>query len=109
MVLLAMLAFGPTEIAWLWVGSQLQGNTESLGLALAVTFVGILVSIVILIVAVRWLERVWQSQRITAGYEPHGRSVLELVFVVAVTLTAVAFGIWFFLGGGLLPTFAPSI
>lgn len=106
MVLLAMTAFGPVEIAWLWVGSQLQSKTDSLGLALGVTFVGIVVYVIALIFVLRWLEHAWQAvRRSETGTE--AASVLEFVFVVAVALMAAVVGAWFLLGGGLQPTFAP--
>lgn len=107
MVLLAMTAFGPVEIAWLWVGSQLQSKTDSLGLALAVTFVGILVYVIGLIFVLKWLELAWRSVRRSETGGTEAANVLEFVFVVAVGVMATAFAVWFLFGGGLQPTFAP--
>lgn len=107
MVLLAMTAFGPVEIAWLWVGSQLQSKTDSLGLALAVTFVGIVAYVIGLIFVLRWLEHAWRSVRRSETGGTEAANVLEFVFVVAVGLMAAAFAAWFLFGGGLQPTLAP--
>lgn len=107
MVLLAMTAFGPVEIAWLWVGSQLQSKTESLGLALGVTFVGILVYVIALIYVLRGLEHLWRSVRRSETGSTEAANVLEFVFVLAVGIMAAVFAAWFLFGGGLQPTFAP--
>ena len=34
-----------TPLLWLWVGSQIQGSTDSLGLALLVMAAGVLVTV----------------------------------------------------------------
>ncbi len=34
-----------TPLLWLWVGSQIQGATESLGTALGAMFVGVIITI----------------------------------------------------------------
>jgi len=89
-----------TPLLWLWIGSQVQGATDSLGTALAAAFPGAVVTIVALASVLAKLSDVYRSNRRARGLEDPGHFVLEIVLVVSAAITLTAFVIWFvFLSG----------
>jgi len=92
-----------TPLLWLWVGSQVQGATDSIGLALLAMFVGAVVTV---IAGARLLSRLsaWhRANRIARdGLDP-GNAALETVLVVSAGISVAAFAVWFFLFAGASP------
>lgn len=108
-VLLAIMVLGSivlwvgTPLLWLWVGSQIQGGTNSLGDALAAAFVGVLITVMLLASVLSRLSDVYRANRIARGGEDPGHVVLEGVLVVSAGVTMTAFVIWFFFFAGAAP------
>lgn len=94
-------------ITWLYIGSQVQGETGSVGTAMAVMFLGSIVSIVVIVAVLGWLNRKHVELREARGLESHGQTALEAVMTVSAVIAVVAFGIWFFLIEGPGPSIAP--
>jgi heme/copper-type cytochrome/quinol oxidase subunit 2 len=94
-------------LAWLYIGSQIQAKTNSVGAALVVMFVGVVVSIVAIVPLLGWLNRKHIELREARGLESHGQTALEAVMTVSAILAVVGFGIWFFLIEGPGPSIAP--
>ncbi len=92
-----------TPLLWLWIGSQVQGATQSLGTAFAVALVGAVLSVVVLASVLAKLSEVYRSNRATRGLDDTGHLVLEGVLVVSAGLTVAAFVVWFFLLSGADP------
>jgi hypothetical protein len=92
-----------TPLLWLWVGSQFQGATSSLGGALALMFVGAVVSIVLLAMLLGKLSAAYRSNCEARGLPDPGNYMLEAVLVVSAGFTLVVFGIWFFFLAGASP------
>ena len=92
---------------WLWIGSQIQGSTGSVGTAIAVMLVGAIVSIVALAWILGRLNRVHEHLRAARGVEPSGPPLLEVVLVVTAAIALVGFAIWFFVLAGPGPEIAP--
>jgi hypothetical protein len=88
-------------LGWLWIGSQVQGSA-SLGTALMVTMLGILVSIVVLVAGLSWLNR-WHAELLERRNRPLNSSALEVILVSSAGLAIVGFGIWFFGFAGASP------
>src|SRR5919106_4098485 len=84
-------------IAWLYIGSQVQSSSGSVGAALAVMMVGVVVSILAIVPMLGWLNRKHVELREARGLETHGATALEAVMTVSVVIAVVAFTIWFFL------------
>lgn len=91
---------------WLWVGSQIQGSTGNLGTAMAVMMGGVLVSVVLLAMALGWLNRKHAELREARGLEV-ASNPLEIVMVATAAVAVVAFVIWFFVFAGPGPSLAP--
>src|ERR1700741_455612 len=92
-----------TPLLWLWVGSQVQGATSSLGTALGVSFIGVVATIGLLAAVLANLSDVYQANRRPRGLADTGHYVLETVLVVSAGLTLAAFVIWFFFFAGASP------
>ena len=87
-------------VGWLWVGSQVQGSS-GLGTAMLVTMTG--VTIVLVAMALGWLNRRHAALREARNLPSGGYSVLESMLVVSAGLALLIFGIWFFGFAGAQP------
>ena len=95
-------------VLWLYIGSQIQGSTGSIGTALGVMMVGVVVSILLIVPLLGWLNRKHLELREARGLDTHGATALEAVMTVSVAVAVVAFCVWFFLIAGPGPSLAPS-
>lgn len=89
-------------VAWLWIGSQVQGSA-SLGTALAVTMAGVIITVVLGAMLLSWLNQrhaALQEAR-NAPISRHG--VLEPLLVASAAVALLAFLIWFFVFAGASP------
>jgi hypothetical protein len=92
-----------TPLLWLWVGSQIQGHTSSLGGALGAMFVGAVATIGFLSWVLVSLSNIYRANCLARGLDDPGHFVLEGVLVVSAGFTIVAFGVWFFFFAGTSP------
>ena len=92
-----------TPLLWLWVGSQIQGATSSLGTALGVMFIGVIATIALLASVLGRLSNIYRANCRARGLDDPGHFVLEGVLVVSAGFTLVAFVVWFFLFAGASP------
>lgn len=120
--LLALLIFAGclflwvgVPIAWLWIGSQIEG-VSTLGTALAVAMVGSITSIILLAWGLSWLNRrhlEWRLRRdpdlaIELERERGDRrrppgGVLEPMIVSSAAVAIVLFAVWFLFFAGASP------
>ena len=92
-----------TPLLWLWVGSQIQGATESLGTALGAMFVGVILTITVIASVLAKLSDVYRSNCLARGQSDPGHVVLEAVLVISAGLTLIVFVVWFFFLAGASP------
>ena len=109
-LLLILIMFGGglllwvgVPVGWLYVGGRVQGSTSSLGTSIAVMMVGSVVSIILIVMALGWLNRKHVELREARGLESHGQTVLEAVMTISAGLALLAFGAWFFFVSGASP------
>lgn len=110
-------------IGWLWIGSQVQKDSQAAGFGpYMLVLAGIIVSVVVLAKALSALNRVYARVDGTDAEVVHvrmpwhrsmrgeddsrpPRSVLDVVMVVSVAIAATAMAVWFFaFAGSSLPT-----
>jgi heme/copper-type cytochrome/quinol oxidase subunit 2 len=103
MVVVALILWAGVPFGWLWVGSQVQAETGSLGLALLAMAVGVAASIFVLVRLLAWLNLSLIHVRERRGLETYGNVTLEGVMAVSAGLALVSFCIWFFLFSGSSP------
>lgn len=92
---------------WLWIGSQIQGSTGSIGTAIAVMLIGVIVSVIALAWVLGRLNRMHEDLLDARGAERTGPPLLEVVLVVTAAVALVGFAIWFFVLAGPGPEIAP--
>lgn len=92
-----------TPLLWLWVGSQIQGATDSLGAALGSMFIGVLVTVVLVAALLAKLSNSYRANCRARGLDDPGHVVLEGVLVVSATLTLTVFIVWFLFFAGASP------
>jgi hypothetical protein len=108
MVTASLLLWIGVPAAWLWIGSQIQGSTGKLGLALIVMMLGSIASIVGLVWLLGQLGRAHDRLREARGLAPSETPLLEIVLVVTAGIALIGFGLWFFVFAGPGPQLAPS-
>ena len=103
MVIGSLVLWIGTPLLWLWVGSQVQGATSSLGTALGVAFIGVVATIGLIAAVLAKLSDVYRANRQARGLDDTGHYVLETVLVVSAGVTLAAFVVWFFFFAGASP------
>ena len=92
-----------TPLLWLWIGSQIEGSTSSLGAAIGVMFIGVVITIWVLAVLLSRLSNVYRRSRLERGLEDPGHVVLESVLVISAAVALTVFTVWFFVFAGASP------
>jgi hypothetical protein len=105
--LLCVSLWGPQPIAWLWVGSQVDYQFDSVTAGITVAFIGMLVTLFITLALAKRLDHAWRLVRRAAGYEQR-EGLLNRIFVVSLLIAGSAFIFWFFVIVGPGPSVAPT-
>ena len=92
--LLLTTLWGPQPAAWLWVGSRIFHETDSIGIAILAAFAGMLTTIMGTLAIAMRLDRMWKIVRRAGGHEQK-EGMLERIFVISMAIAGVAFLIWF--------------
>lgn len=103
MIVGALVLWVGVPVGWLWVGSQIQSETDSMGLPLLVMAAGIALSIWLVLRVLAWLNLQHAHARERRGLESHGNVTLEGVMATSALLALVSFCTWFFLFSGSSP------
>jgi hypothetical protein len=109
LLVVAIMFFGSlglwvgTPLLWLWVGSQIQGATQSLGTALAAAFFGVVLTVGVVASLLARLSDIYRANCLARGLDDPGHVVLEGVLVVSAGLTVAAFAVWFLFLAGTSP------
>ena len=90
-------------LLWLWLGSQIEGATASVGAALGAAFLGAVLTIVLLAGVLGKLSNYYRANRVSRGLDDPGHFVLEVVLVVSASVALFVFVIWFFFLAGAEP------
>lgn len=93
-VIVCLSLWGPQPVAWLWVGSQVDYLLDSVSLALAVSFLGMLLTLMGTLALAARLDYVWKILRRAAGYD-QTEGLLGRIFLVTAIVAGSAFAFWF--------------
>jgi hypothetical protein len=105
--LLCVSLWGPQPLAWLWVGSQVDYQLDSVSAGIVVAFIGMLVTLFITLALAKRLDHAWRLVRRAAGYEQR-EGLLNRIFVISLLVAGTGFLFWFFVIVGPGPTIAPT-
>lgn len=103
MVLGSLVLWIGTPLLWLWVGSQIEGLSDSVGPAVGASFIGAVLTIVLVAALLGKLSNAYRANRVARGLADPGHFVLEVVLVVSASIVLVAFVVWFFFLAGADP------
>jgi hypothetical protein len=92
-----------TPLAWLWIGSQVEGDSGSLSLALLVMGIGVLLTVWAATKLLSALSGRYRTSRVEQGHPDPGHAPLEAVLVASAGVATVIFSIWFLLFAGASP------
>jgi hypothetical protein len=98
--------WGPQPVGWLWVGSQVDYQSGSVTLGIAVAFAGMIATLMITLAIATRLDRMWRILRRAAGHEQQ-EGALARIFAVTAVVAGLAFAAWFLFVEGPAPSLAP--
>jgi hypothetical protein len=104
----SLLLWIGVPVGWLYVGSQIQAKTDSIGTALGVMLVGGIASVIGLGYGLAWLNHKHLELREAHGVKTSRGGVLEPVLIVSAVIAVSAFALWFVVLQGPGPTVAPQ-
>lgn len=93
-VALSLLCWGPIPLACLWVGSQVNYLSGSVGLGILVAFIALFALLFGALALLRRLDAAWILVRRAAGHDQRS-GVLGRVFGTTAAVCALAFAFWF--------------
>jgi hypothetical protein len=98
--------WGPLPVAWLWVGSQVDYQADSVELGIAAAFVGLMSTLLVGLVVMRRMDQTWILVRRAAGHDQR-TGMMGPIFWVTAVLGGIVFTVWLVfiagLGSGLMP------
>ena len=103
MVIGSLVMWVGAPVLWLWVGSQIEASSSSIGTAIGVAFLGAVLSIVGVAGLLSKLSNFYRANQVARGLDDPGHFVLEVVLVVSAGIALVAFVLWFFFLAGAEP------
>ena len=103
MVLASVVLWVGVPFGCLWLGSQVEGATSSLGLAVLAMVAGLAIGIAALVRLLGWLNLRHLHARERRGLETYGNVTLEGIMATCAGIALVSFCIWFFLFSGSSP------
>ena len=107
MTLIGVCFWGPIPAACLWVGGQVQGEVDNIGLSLVVSFALILLALFMGLAAMKRLDQTWILVRRAAGYDQR-EGAIGRIFAISCAIGVVLFTLWFLLVAGPGPSLAPA-
>jgi len=107
-VLLCLTLWGPQPLGWLWVGSQVDYVTDSVSLGIAVSFLGMIATLMATLALAARLDYVWKILRRAAGHD-QTEGLLARIFMVTAVAAGLGFGFWFLILEGPGSSLAPAL
>lgn len=93
MTLICLLLWGPIPVGCLWVGSEVNYLTGSVGFGILCAFVAMLVLLFGALALLRRIDNAWILVRRAAGFDQR-TGILGRVFAGTAAICAVAFAFW---------------
>ena len=106
MVILNLLFWGPIPALCLWIASQVQYRTDSVGWGVLLGFALLLVLLFGGLALLKRIDRFWILARRAAGHDQR-QGAIARVFATTAVIGASGFTIWLLFIGGLGPSLAP--
>ncbi len=93
-VLVSLLCWGPIPLACLWLGSEADYLSGSVGLGILVSFIALFVLLFGALSVLRRLDNMWILVRRAAGHDQRS-GALGRIFAVTAAVCGIIFAVWF--------------
>ena len=100
MVAINLMFYGPLPAAWLWIGAQVDYQTDSVSAGIGISFVGMMLTLVGALAILKRLDHVWILVRRAAGYDQR-KGIIVPIFATTAAIGAICFTFWLVFIGGL--------
>jgi hypothetical protein len=107
MTVIGVSFWGPVPAGCLWLGSQIDYWTSSVGVGILSAFLFMLAALFLGLAGMKRLDHVWILVRRAAGHDQR-EGAIGRIFAVSAAIGVVLFTIWLLVFAGLGPTIAPS-
>jgi hypothetical protein len=94
MIFLSLLCWGPIPLACLWVGSQIDYLSGSVGVGILVSFIALFVLLFGTLSLLKRLDQAWILVRRAAGHDQRG-GIMGRIFGTAAVVVGLGFAFWF--------------
>ena len=94
MIFLSLLCWGPIPLACLWVGSQMDYLSGSVGIGILVSFVALFVLLFGTLSLLKRLDQAWILVRRAAGHDQR-TGIMGRIFGTAAVVCGLGFAFWF--------------
>jgi hypothetical protein len=94
MVGVSILCWGPIPVACLWIGSEAQYLTGSVGLGILLAFAALFALLFGALAVLKRMDNAWILVRRAAGYDQRN-GVMAKIFGTTAVLVAIVFVFWF--------------
>jgi hypothetical protein len=94
MIFLSLLCWGPIPLACLWVGSQMDYLSGSVGVGILVSFVALFVLLFGTLSLLKRLDQAWILVRRAAGHDQR-TGIMGRIFGTAAVVCGLGFAFWF--------------
>ncbi len=91
---ISLLCWGPIPVACLWLGSEANYLSGSVGLGILVAFIALFVLLFGALAILRRLDHTWILVRRAAGHDQR-TGALGRIFAVTAAVCGIIFAIWF--------------
>jgi hypothetical protein len=105
-LVLCLTVWVAQPLGWLWVGSQVDYETDSVTAGIVTAFAGMIATLLITLAIAKRVDHAWKLVRRASGIRQE-RGMLERIFVVSLAVVGAAFLFWFFILEGPGPSLAP--
>jgi hypothetical protein len=107
MTVIGVSFWGPVPAGCLWLGSQIDYWTSSVGVGILSAFLFMLAALFLGLAGMKRLDHVWILVRRAAGHDQR-EGAIGRIFAISAAIGVVLFTIWLLVFAGLGPTIAPS-
>jgi len=94
MVLVSILCWGPIPVACLWIGSEANYLTGSVGLGILLAFAALFALLFGALALLKRMDNAWILVRRAAGYDQRN-GVMGRIFGATAAICAIVFAFWF--------------
>jgi hypothetical protein len=94
MIFLSLLCWGPIPLACLWVGSQVDYLSGSVGIGILVSFVALFVLLFGSLSLLKRLDQAWILMRRAAGHDQRS-GIMGRIFGITAAVCGLVFAFWF--------------